>query len=117
MTAHRRLSLTFASIALVAGTLPLLAQTSIGYRERVTLNVGQSAVVYGYRGECGKAPTKAEIQLPALTTGTLSIGKPGFSDSNRCGGLTPAVEIIFTATKAGRESFELRGDKVTVRVK
>ena len=105
------------SLGICMGAAPLLAQTAIEYRERVTLQVGQSVVVYGYRGECGKAPVANQIALPALATGSLSLGKPGTSNSNTCGGATPAVEIVFTATAPGRESFQLRGDKISVRVK
>lgn len=90
---------------------------SIKYKERVTLAVGQSAVIHGIRGECGQAPATSDIALPALQTGTLSLGKLGTRNSNSCGGPTPAIEVIFTATTKGRESFEVEGDKITVRVK
>lgn len=89
----------------------------IEYRERVTLSVGQSAVIHGIRGECGQAPVKSEIELPAIKTGTLSLGKDGRRQSRSCGGPTPAIEVIFTATTKGRESFEVEGDKISVRVK
>lgn len=115
MTLHK--VLTSAALCLALGSTALQAQSSIDYVKRLTLKVGESAVVYGYRGECGKAPVASDVELPALATGTLTLGNPGFSDSNRCGGLTPAVEIVFTATTPGRESFELRGDKITVKVK
>jgi hypothetical protein len=106
-----------ACILLLAAT-PLAAQeVEIKYRERVTLNVGESVVIHGYRGECGALPAPAEIKLPALKTGTLSIGREGVRNSNRCDGKTPAVEIIFTATTPGRETFEVQGDDVTVRVR
>ena len=95
---------------------PLWAQ-NIEFRDRVTLSVGQSAVIKGARGDCGKAPEKAQVALPALKTGTLSLGKAGVRNSNSCGGPTPAIEVIFTATSVGRESFDLFGDRVSVRVK
>jgi hypothetical protein len=60
---------------------------------------------------------KSGIELPALKTGTLSLGKAGVRNSQSCGGPTPAIEVIFTATTKGRESFEVEGDKITVRVK
>lgn len=89
----------------------------IKYTERVTLAVGQSAVIHGIRGECGQNPVKSEISLPALKTGALSLGKPGVRNSGSCGGPTPAIEVIFTATAKGRESFVVEGDKISVRVK
>ena len=103
----------------MAASFPLTAtaETEIKYREKVTLSVGQSVVVHGYRGDCGQAPDPAEIRLPALQTGTLSIGKAGQRSSKRCKGMTPALEIIFTATAPGRETFEVQGDDISVRVK
>lgn len=114
-----RLASRLACLALLALAGPLAAQqgTEIKYRERVTLGTGQSVVVYGIRGDCGKLPTAAQIKLPKLKTGTLSVGKEGFRKSKRCNGNTPAVEVIFTATAPGRETFELQGDSVSVRVK
>ncbi len=101
----------------LALALPAFAQATIDYEKRVTLKVGQSAVIYGYRGDCGKAPAAGQVELPATNTGTLSLGKLGMTNSNNCGGRTPAVEIIFTATTPGRETFELNGDQVSVRVR
>lgn len=108
-----------ACLVLASLAAPLAAQSGkeIKFRERVTLDVGQSVVIYGYRGDCGALPTKAQIELPALKTGTLSLGAEGFRNSKRCKGDTPAVEIIFTATTPGRESFEIQGDGITVRVR
>jgi hypothetical protein len=103
-----------ASLTQIAG--PASAQTDIKYLESLSLKVGQSAVIYGYRGDCGQLPARNAVALPPLATGTLTVGKQGIKDSGRCG-LTPAVEIIFTATAPGRESFEVQGDKITVRVK
>ena len=117
MSAFQRLCLAVSSIAVLGSAAPLFAQSTIDYRERVSLRVGQSAVIYGYRGDCGKEPTAGDVELPQTTTGTLSLGKIGVTNSNRCGGRTPAVDIIFTATKPGRESFELNGDEITVRVR
>jgi hypothetical protein len=98
---------------------PLAAQSGpeIKFRDKVTVNVGESVVIYGYRGECGALPADADIDLPSLKTGTLSTGRDGFRQSKRCNGKTPAVEIIFTATTPGREKFEIQGDGITVRVK
>jgi len=68
----------------------------------VTLDVGDSVVVYRYRGDCGSLPTKTQVELPTLKTGKLSIGKDGIRNSKSCNGKTHAVEIIFTATSPGR---------------
>ncbi|NJS40481.1 MAG: hypothetical protein HC783_17400 [Rhodobacteraceae bacterium] len=112
-----RLTLAFGALALLVTPLAAQSQREIKYRERVTLNVGESVVVYGYRGDCGQLPTSGQVELPQLKTGTLSTGKDGIRMSKRCNGMTPAVEVIFTATTPGRESFELQGDGISVRVR
>lgn len=117
MTSSFKLLPILLGMAFALTALPAIAQSTIDYVERVNLKVGQSAIIYGYRGDCGKKPTASQVALPATNTGTLSLGKIGVTNSNRCGGRTPAFEIIFTATKPGRESFELNGDKISVRVK
>jgi len=110
--------LTGFAVILYALAAPTFALSeTIAYKERVNVGVGESVVVHGARGDCGQAPEKSSIRLPALETGTLSLGKAGTRDSNSCGGPTPAIEVIFTATTPGRESFELFGDTITVRVK
>ncbi len=113
------LHLRWATVALLALAAPLAAQSTkeIKYRERVTLDLGESVVVYGYRGDCGALPTSGQVELPQLKTGTLSTGKDGIRKSKRCNGMTPAVEVIFTATTPGRETFELQGDEISVRVR
>ncbi len=112
-------SITPIGLIIAALAAPVFAQSGneIDYRERVTVNVGESVVVHSIRGECGQLPTSGDLGLPALTTGTLSIGKEGFRNSRSCNGDTPAVEVIFTATAPGRERFEIDGDPVSVRVR
>jgi hypothetical protein len=112
-----RLPAAWAALVLCCLPLSALAENNIPYEERLTLEVGQSAVIYGHRGDCGQLPTADQIELPALKTGTLSVGEDGQRRSRSCGGLTPAVEIIFTATTPGRERFEIDGDDFSVRVK
>jgi hypothetical protein len=103
---------------LIVLSLPFAAQAEdIPFVGKINLDVGQSIVIYGHRGECGALPTDADIDLPTLETGTLSIGKAGQRKSKKCNGMTPAVEIIFTATAPGREKFEIDGDDFTARVK
>jgi hypothetical protein len=111
--------LATAALAVGLSTVPLsaLTEATIKYRKSVSLHVGQSVVVHGIRGECGQEPVLSEIKLPGLATGELRLGKMGVRQSGRCDGLTPAVEMIFTATSAGRETFEVEGDKISVRVK
>ena len=89
-----------------------------GLRE-VSMNVGQSKVIWGWRGECGKRPKGVDRKRTRATKlGVLSNGKWGVFKSRTCGGFTPAVEIIFTANKKGNEVITTQFDqkiKVTVR--
>lgn len=106
------------AVALTLGLSPALAvaQTAtIPLLSDFRLTVGQSIVFYGFVGECGVAPTRA--QLPQLRTGTLSVGRVGARNSRRCGGMTPAVEIIFTATQTGTEGFRINEDRFIARVR
>jgi hypothetical protein len=112
-----RLHVGLTTLLLCCLPLSAQAENNIPQKERLTLEVGQSAVIYGHRGDCGQLPTADQIELPTLKTGTLSVGQEGQRESRRCGGITPAVEIIFTATTPGRERFEIDGDDFSVRVK
>ena len=112
-----RLSFAFGMLALLAAPLAAQSGKEIKFRDKVTLSVGESVVIYGYRGECGALPADGDIELPSPKTGTLTTGKDGFRESKRCKGKTPAVEIIFTATTPGREKIEIQGDGISVRVK
>ena len=89
-----------------------------GARE-VSMKVGQSKAIWGWRGECGKRPKGVDRKRTRATKlGVLSNGKWGVFESRTCGGLTPAVEIIFTAKKKGREVITTQFDqkiKVVVR--
>ncbi len=93
---------------------------NIPWTRNVSLHVGEEAVVHGKRGDCGqlpKAEDKIQKDLPNdLTTGVLTTGKLGMRTSRRCDGATPAREIVFKALYAGRETFFLYGDDVTVTV-
>jgi hypothetical protein len=100
------------------GLVPALSfaqSASIPNLNDFRLTVGQSVVFYGFVGECGVAPTR--VQLPQLRTGTLSVGRVGARNSRRCGGMTPAVEIIFTATQPGTEGFRINEDRFIARVR
>lgn len=95
----------------------------IGYQSSVTLDVGQSAVVHGLRGDCGSLPTDEVVAssteaLNARTSlGTFSFGAPGVRNSGACGGDTPARQTVFTATASGQETINVHGDPVTITVR
>jgi len=99
------------------------ASQRINYRERVTLDVGESAVVHGLRGECGSLPTaqrvaQATADLNAQTNlGTFSFGAEGVRRSGSCNGNTPAFQTIFTATNPGRQTVRVHGDSVQITVR
>ena len=85
----------------------------------VSMKVGQSKVIWGWRGECGERPTGIDPKRTRATElGVLSIGTWGVFKSRTCGGWTPAVEIVFTAKKAGREVITTQFDqKISVSVR
>ena len=83
----------------------------------VSLNVGESQVIYGYRGDCGQAPVLSSVRVPATKTGKISFGKKGWRNSNSCGGETPAMQLVFTATQKGREQIKIQGDTIKINVK
>lgn len=91
----------------------------VPFRPVVTMKVGDTRPIYAERGDCGKLPRDWEMvepDLPTLRTGTFSDGGLARRFSKFCQGLTPARAIVFTATTAGVEEFEIQGDffKMTV---
>jgi hypothetical protein len=111
-----RLALCFT--LLVGSTALANSNNLIPFHKKIELKVGQSMVVNGYRGACGKRPKNVDKKRTRSTkTGILSIGKWGVRNSGKCGGLTPAIEVIFKATKRGRETIEVDGSKIRVTVK
>ena len=38
------------------------SSNKIKYKSKVNLQVGQAMVIHGRRGECGKLPTKADLE-------------------------------------------------------
>jgi hypothetical protein len=113
---HRFLFLIF----LLAATKPVSADPNniIPAFKSIDVKVGQSVVVRGYRGECGKRPVNVDPNRTRDTKlGVLSNGKWGVTKSDRCGGLTPAIEIIFSAKKAGRETVKIAGERVKIKVR
>lgn len=108
-----------AAIAFTAMAGAALAQfpgPEIKWQRQVDLRVGQSVVVYGYRGDCGAYPGNGEIRVPATRTGNFTLGRKGWRNSGNCNGPTPAVELVFNATQPGRETVEIQGDPVQIRV-
>lgn len=106
-------------VVLMVGTTAVADQNNqIPTHRSVELKVGQSIVVNGFRGECGKRPTNVDPKRTRTTKlGVLSNGKWGVTKSRTCGGWTPAVEVIFTAKKKGRETIEVVRTKIKVTVR
>lgn len=91
----------------------------IPYRDRVTLKVGQSAVIHGARGACGEQPppwNAARWELPPLYIGAWSDGGVGYRISRACDGPTPVRGIVFTAINPGKESIVIFNDPVVISV-
>lgn len=91
----------------------------IPYRDRITLKVGQSAVIHGARGACGEQPppwNAARWELPPLYIGAWSDGGIGYRISRACDGPTPARAVVFTAINPGEESIVIFNDPVLITV-
>lgn len=101
------------------GTSSAISQ-EIPYQAKVSLEVGQSALIHGARGECGQnAPgwEKVAPSLPTLSTGKFSDGGLGTRNSRKCGGPTPARAVRFTATTPGTEQIQLYGNPIRIEVR
>lgn len=106
--------------ALMTGSTAAFADSSnkIPFNPAVEMKVGQTAVIAGYRGECGKRPEGVDPNRTRDTKlGTLSNGRWGVVRSRACNGWTPAVEIRFTAKRRGRETIETRFGNVEMLVR
>ena len=113
-------SLLFAGfLAITTGAAPANdSNNRIPYNKEVTVKVGESVILTGWRGECGARPKNVDRKRTRATKlGVLSNGKWGVTKSRKCGGWTPAVEIIFTAKKKGRETVKTAGDTFSVTVR
>lgn len=91
----------------------------IAFNPKIDMKVGESRPIYAERSDCGKLPrdwAEVRAELPFARTGEFSDGGLARRFSKFCKGLTPARAIVFTATKAGIEEFEIQGDffKMTV---
>ena len=109
-------SLRTMTLVLALPTGAFAQGAEISWRKDVNLKVGESMVVYGYRGDCGQRPDLSQVRVPATRTGQFSFGQMGVRQSNRCGGTTPAIELVFTATAPGRETVKVQGDEIRIRV-
>ncbi len=99
---------------------PSVNAQEIPYQKNVSLQIGESAIIYGVRGNCGQpAPSWEEIakQLPTVSTGKFSDGGVGTRWSRGCGGPTPARAIQYTATASGNEQLMLFRDPVNIEAK
>lgn len=97
-----------------ASRLPLIV-----WRPHVSLVVGESLVIHGERGDCGKPPPDWEYvltRLPISRIGSFSDGGVVRRNSNFCRGETPARAVTFTAEKAGVEELLVLGDVMRVTV-
>jgi len=94
------------------------SSNQIPHNDKLRLKVGQSVIVTGWRGDCGQRPGNVNSARTRDTElGTLSIGRWGVMKSRTCGGNTPAVEIIFTAKKKGRETINVNSNVIQVTVR
>lgn len=88
-------------------------------RPHVSLMVGESIVIHGERGDCGKPPPDWEYvltRLPISRIGSFSDGGLVRRNSNFCKGETPARAVTFTAHRPGVEEFLVLGDIMRVTV-
>ena len=91
----------------------------IVWRPHVSLLVGESLIIHGERGDCGKPPPDWEYvltRLPISRIGEFSDGGIVRRNSNFCRGETPARAVTFTAHKPGIEELLVLGDIMRVSV-
>lgn len=98
---------------------PADAAPMIRYDPELRMTVGESRVIHGERGDCGKLPREwddLQNSLPASALGTFSDGGLVRRNSKYCKGVTPARGIRFTATKPGTELMHITGDLIKMTV-
>jgi hypothetical protein len=112
-------AILLSSLLMVSAAFADDADNPIRGATEVSMKVGQSKVIWGWRGECGARPKGVDRKrMRSTKLGVLSNGNWGVFRSRSCGGWTPAVEIIFTAKKRGDEIITTQFDqkiKVSVR--
>lgn len=98
---------------------PLFEAKHISPLTNVSLEVGESVIVHGAIDQCRKDSLRwsdVSLQVPNSKTGFFSNGGYGVIDSKRCGGITPALQIRFTANQTGSERLIVAGDPVNIVV-
>lgn len=91
----------------------------ITYLPEVRLVVGQSRIIHGERGDCGKRPRDWRDvwgNLPSSRIGDFSDAGVVRRYSMFCKGVTPARGIRFTATAPGTEEMYVTGDYMKITV-
>lgn len=104
------------ALMMMAAGSSLVVASEIEQARSVTLRVGQSAVISALTGKCGRLPTAADRKIIRARTGIVSYGREGTHKNRACGGLTPAVEMVFTADRVGSEMLSLNGQPVRILV-
>tara|TARA_R110000751_G_scaffold288076_4_gene393328 strand:+ start:186188 stop:186529 length:342 start_codon:yes stop_codon:yes gene_type:complete len=93
----------------------------IPYHPKATLKVGQTVILKGVRTKCDgkRAPGFFSLRskFPKVKIGVFKDGGKGTVNSKSCNKEVPARAIVFKATKKGKASFQLYGDKFVVTVK
>lgn len=91
----------------------------ITYLPEVRLVVGQSHIIHGERGDCGRLPREWRDvwgNLPSSRIGEFSDAGVVRRYSMFCKGVTPARGIRFTATAPGTEEMYVTGDYMKITV-
>ena len=88
----------------------------IGLYGTVEMRVGERRVIHGLRGKCGTEPDAAKWREESTKLGVMTSGSIGLRYSGRCGGTTPAIEIVFNALREGSEQISLFGDLININV-
>lgn len=117
------LSTLAALLVMVSASIALAGSDNrVPYREKVSVRVGESIVIHGLRGDCGKYPVKSKNS----GNGKAIRRYRGREDSSREKGDAEKSELrgshtccrgYFCAQKKGRTKIKLFGDPVSIRVK
>ncbi len=89
------------------------------YQPELQMTVGESRIIHGERGDCGKMPREWSDVWNGLSPsalGTYSDGGLVRRNSKYCKGITPARGIRFTATTPGTETLHVSGDMIKLTV-
>jgi len=89
------------------------------YEPELQMTVGESRIIHGERGDCGKLPREWGEIWNGLAPSRLGIYSDGGlvrRNSKYCKGITPARGIRFTATAPGTETLHISGDMIKLTV-